>query len=320
MSEKSYSDIQTKMWFDRLLPRRVYPYARLARWDRPVGVWLLFLPCLWGMFFIADRVTITVFEFLGLILLFFIGSVVMRGAGCVINDLWDQKLDAQVERTQNRPLASGQLSQQQALIFLFLQLFIGAIILFSFNAITIFIGLLSLPLIIFYPLMKRWTWWPQAFLGITFNWGILMGASAVYGGLTAGIFWLYGGAIFWTLAYDTIYAFQDIDDDAMIGIRSTAQLFGNKTMPILTLFYLLMGVCFLQAGQNVSAPIIYFILIISLVAGHLFALYRLWDRTDQQSCLTAFKRHILFGWMMVAIMMVKFLLTVYPIQGTMTPP
>lgn len=310
MDEKSFSDIQTKTWFDRLLPAWVYPYARLARWDRPVGVWLLFLPCLWGLFFALYLDVASIPQIIKYIMLFFIGSATMRGAGCTINDLWDQKMDGQVERTQNRPLPSGQLSRKQAVGFLILQLIIGALVLFQFNGTTIFIGLLSLPLIVLYPLMKRWTWWPQAFLGITFNWGILMGSAAVMGGISAGILWLYLGAVMWTIAYDTIYAFQDIDDDAMIGIKSTARLFGDQAPKVITFFYVMMGACFTIAGIVTFAHPYYYPIILAIIVLHIVYGRFLWKPHDQNSSLKAFKRHVSLGWCIAVAIIIKFLLTV----------
>ena len=198
-------------WIDRI-PDRLRPFAVLARWDRPIGTWLLLWPCWWAVALAPG------WPDLKLLALFAIGAVAMRGAGCVINDLADRDLDARVERTRHRPLASGRLTTGEALAFLALQLLVGLLVLLSFNRFTILLGLASLPLVIVYPLMKRVTWWPQAFLGVTFNWGALVGWSAVTGDLAAPALTLYVAGFLWTLGYDTIYAHQDKADDAVIGV------------------------------------------------------------------------------------------------------
>lgn len=312
MKKKHYSDIVKQTWFDRLMPNAIYHYARLARWDRPVGVWLLFIPCLWGMFMGLHTVRLEYSQIALYTVLFFIGSLVMRGAGCIINDIIDRDLDKKIERTQDRPLASGQLSKRQAFVFLALHLIIGLVILCQFNGATIVLGFLSLPLVVTYPLMKRITWWPQAFLGITFNWGILMGGAAVTNTMIApDILWLYGAAICWTIAYDTIYAFQDIADDALIGIKSTARLFGKNAKRYITLFYVLMLIGLIMAGQglpNLSryyAPLMAFI-----IAAQFYDLWWCWDQNDQRGSLRAFKRHIGFGWAIAVTIFLNFVLTV----------
>lgn len=224
----------TTKWF-RQNRIRSRPYLRLMRLDGPIGTWLLLLPGWWAIaaapppFDWGHRAWIAA--------LFGIGAVVMRGAGCVINDILDRKFDAQVERTRHRPIASGQVSVLQALVFLGLLLAIGLLILLSFNGLTVLLGASSLLLIATYPLMKRITWWPQAFLGITFNWGALMGWTAVAGGLDRTALLLYAGGFFWTLGYDTIYAHQDKKDDAMIGVKSSALALGARTHRWVAVFY-----------------------------------------------------------------------------------
>jgi len=221
------SDIAATGWVARL-PAGWRPYALLARLDRPIGSWLLFLPGLWGIA-LAGRPWPDPL----LVALFALGAVVMRGAGCTINDLWDRDIDARVARTAGRPLASGALSVRQALLFLALLLGIGLVILLRLNRFAVLVGVASLALIVVYPLMKRITWWPQAFLGITFNWGVLLGYAAAAGRLDAAALLLYAAAFFWTLGYDTIYAHQDREDDALVGVRSTARLLGERTQPFL---------------------------------------------------------------------------------------
>ncbi|MBL4618740.1 MAG: 4-hydroxybenzoate octaprenyltransferase, partial [Marinicaulis sp.] len=206
-------------WVERM-PPRAQPYLRLIRADRPIGTWLLLIPCWWGLGLAA------VAGFTGLKLfyygaLFAIGAFVMRGAGCAYNDIVDRDIDGQVERTALRPIPSGQISIKQASIFLGVLCFIGLIVLLQFNRTTIFLGLGSLALVAAYPFMKRVTYWPQAWLGLTFNWGALMGFTAASGRLSFGAVAIYAAGIFWTLGYDTIYAHQDKEDDALIGVKST---------------------------------------------------------------------------------------------------
>jgi 4-hydroxybenzoate polyprenyltransferase len=225
------SDIQAHGLVARL-PPRLRPYALLARLDRPIGTWLLFLPGLWGLALGGAP-----WPDAWLVALFGIGAVVMRGAGCVVNDLWDRDIDRRVARTAGRPLASGALSARQALAFLLLLLLIGLAILLQLTWAAILLGVASLVPIAIYPGMKRITWWPQAFLGVTFNWGVPMGYAAATGEVSAAALVLYAAAIFWTLGYDTIYAHQDREDDALVGVRSTARLFGEATRPFLAACY-----------------------------------------------------------------------------------
>jgi 4-hydroxybenzoate polyprenyltransferase len=216
---KYHTDIVNHGWVEKI-PDIFRPYAYLMRLDRPIGTWLLLLPACWAIALSGGGWTIY--------LLFAIGAFVMRGAGCVINDLWDRDLDGRVGRTAKRPLPSGDISGRQAFVFLAVLLGIGLLVLVQFNGFTIGLGFLSLLFVITYPLMKRITWWPQAFLGLTFNFGVLMGWSAVTGTIESQATYLYISGFFWTLGYDTIYALQDKDDDALIGVRSTARLFVEK--------------------------------------------------------------------------------------------
>ena len=208
------------------LPRHWRPFAMLARLDRPVGIWLLFLPCLIGLAF--QRLSSGLFLIdLGWVFLFFAGAVVMRGAGCTWNDITDRDFDAKVARTAARPIPSGAVSLQQAYLFLFAQLGIGFVVWLLLPWDAKITALLALPLVAIYPFTKRVTWWPQAWLGLTFNWGVLVGAATA-SLITAPVYLLYFGLALWTVAYDTIYALQDREDDALIGVRSTARLFGKR--------------------------------------------------------------------------------------------
>ncbi len=227
-----YTDIRDDGWLRRL-PPKLRPYALLARLDRPIGVWLLFLPGLWSILLGRQPFWFSLY----LITLFGIGAVVMRSAGCVVNDLWDRKLDRMVVRTANRPLASGAISPVEAMVFLALLLLVGLGILLSLDIEAQRLGIASLALVALYPLAKRVTWWPQVMLGFTFGWGAPMGYAAATHSLDGPVLPLYAASILWILGYDTIYAHQDREDDALVGIRSTARLFGNRTRQFLTACY-----------------------------------------------------------------------------------
>jgi 4-hydroxybenzoate polyprenyltransferase len=227
-----FTDIRAAGWV-RHLPAQLIPYAILARFDRPIGAWLLFLPGLWSICLAAP----TLKSGIWLTILFFIGAITMRGAGCVVNDFWDRKLDAKIARTAGRPLASGALKPINALVFLAILLTISLIILLQLNNAAKLLGVLSLIPVALYPLAKRVTWWPQIVLGLTFGWGAPEGFAAATGHLALPALTLYLAAIFWILGYDTIYAHQDREDDALIGVKSTARLFGENTRPLLTTCY-----------------------------------------------------------------------------------
>ena len=274
-------------WVERL-PAWAHDYAVLARWDRPIGTWLLLLPCWWGIALAGhwpDPV---------LMGLFGVGAIAMRGAGCTINDLTDRKFDRQVARTANRPLAAGRLGTRAALLFLGLQMLVGLCVLLCLTRPAQAIALASLPLIVVYPFMKRITWWPQAFLGITFNWGALVGFAAVTGGLTMATLLLYLGGIFWTLGYDTIYAHQDKEDDALIGVHSTARLLGDATPAWLWGFYGAMLACLAGAGLLAGKNPLFFLGLVAaaLLLGRQVSETRL---DDPAHCLDQFRAHRLIG-------------------------
>ena len=219
----------TGNWVDKTAPPWSRPYLRLARLDRPIGSWLLLLPCWWScaLAAIAAHNTPSVAQ----LALFFVGAFAMRGAGCTYNDIVDRDLDASVERTRSRPIPSGQVSVFSAGVCLVAQALIGLSVLLSFNVFTIGLGIASLVIVAVYPFMKRITYWPQIVLGLAFSWGALMGWAAVFARLDAPALLLYAGSIAWVIGYDTIYAHQDREDDALIGIKSTALLFGERTKP-----------------------------------------------------------------------------------------
>src|SRR3954462_2040098 len=245
------TDIHHGDWVDRWLPGWAEPYARLARLDRPIGTWLLLFPGWWGIALASPAWPDPV-----LLLLFAIGAVVMRGAGCTLNDIADREYDARVARTRLRPLPSGRITVAQAIAFLIAQLAVGAAVLFSLNRLSILLGLAVLVLIGTYPFMKRITYWPQLFLGLNFNWGALIGWTAVTGSLGRPALLLYLGGVCWTLGYDTIYAHQDKEDDIRIGVKSSALALGQRTRPFLFAFYaaaaLLWGLAGAEAGRGAA--------------------------------------------------------------------
>jgi 4-hydroxybenzoate polyprenyltransferase len=226
----------TGNWVDTLAPQWARPYLRVSRFDRPIGSWLLLMPCWWSVALASvmahdtSRLPLT-------IVLFFIGAFVMRGAGCTWNDITDRDLDAKVERTRSRPLPAGQITVRQALAFMIAQALIGLVVLLQFNRFAVATGIASLVIVAIYPFMKRITWWPQVFLGLAFSWGALMGFAAIVGRIDLTALVLYAGSIAWVIGYDTIYAHQDSEDDALIGVKSTARLFGAHTHQALILFY-----------------------------------------------------------------------------------
>ena len=225
-------------WVDRA-PHGMQPYLRLMRLDRPIGTWLLFLPCVFGLAS-GDIFRGKAFGALhdwAFLVLFAIGALVMRGAGCTYNDIVDRRIDAAVARTRTRPIPSGAVPVGAAIAFLLAQACAGLLVLLQLNRFSIALGFASLALIAVYPFMKRITWWPQAWLGLTFNWGVLLGFAAATAQISGAVFLLYAGCIFWTLGYDTIYAHQDREDDALIGVKSTARLFGARSRIWIAGFY-----------------------------------------------------------------------------------
>ncbi len=231
------SDMPRAGWIDRLVPAPLHPWIRLARLDRPIGTWLLLLPCWWSVALATAAQPGPAWPDPIHILLFAIGATVMRGAGCTWNDITDREYDGRVARTAMRPIPSGQVTVRGALVFMGLLMATGLAVLLTFNPFAIAVAAASLLLVFPYPFMKRITWWPQAWLGLTFNWGALVGWAAVAGNLAAAPLLMYAAGFFWTLGYDTIYAHQDKEDDALIGVKSSARRLGARTRPFLCLFY-----------------------------------------------------------------------------------
>jgi 4-hydroxybenzoate polyprenyltransferase len=292
------ADAVKRHWVDTRLPSWIRPYARLARWERPIGWWLLLWPCWWSAALAAIAAEAPGPN-LWHLALFLIGAVAMRGAGCTYNDLVDEDIDAQVARTRSRPIPAGQVTRAQAKLFLAAQAVIGLLVLVQFNSFSIVLGIVSLLPVAIYPFMKRVTNWPQFFLGLAFSWGALMGWAAHFGSLSWAPVVLYVGGIAWTIGYDTIYAHQDKEDDALVGVKSTARLFGAWTKPAMFLLYTLATLLFAFAAVLADAGPAAF-------AGvALGALHLLWqaivlDIDDPDQCLKLFRSNTTYGWIVFA--------------------
>src|SRR6266550_2108126 len=276
----------TGNWVDTHAPQWSRPYLRLSRLDRPIGSWLLLMPCWWSLA-LAAGIARDISRLPLDIALFFIGAFVMRGAGCTWNDITDRDLDALVERTRSRPIPAGQVSVPQAAVFLVVQALIGLAVLMQFNRFAVATGIASLIIVAVYPFMKRITWWPQIVLGLAFSWGALMGFAVTLGRIDATALSLYAGSIAWVIGYDTIYAHQDAEDDALIGIKSTALLFRERTKPMLALFYGLAVMLIAVAGWSAGARLIFALGIIAFAA-HLVWQIAWLNVEDPLNCLTVF--------------------------------
>ncbi|MDN2567927.1 4-hydroxybenzoate octaprenyltransferase [Aquibium sp. A9E412] len=296
------ADAPSGHWVYSALPRTLWPFAQLARWDRPIGWWLLLWPCWWSAALAASAAAqpgaalADVLPSPWHLLLFLVGAIAMRGAGCTYNDIVDTDIDSRVERTRSRPLPSGQVSRRAAATFLVLQALTGLVVLLQFNPFAIGVGLLSLAAVAVYPFAKRFTDWPQFFLGLAFSWGALMGWAAHFGSLSLAPLLLYGGSILWVIGYDTIYAHQDKEDDALVGVRSTALLFGRRTKAWLVALYggalLFFAVAFALAAVPLPA-------MAGLVAAaaHMARQIRTLDIDDPDECLRLFRSNRVLGWL-----------------------
>ena len=277
----------TENWVDSIAPAWTRPYLRLTRLDRPIGWWLLLMPCWWSAALAAipaGRWSPDPWH----VVLFLIGAIVMRGAGCTWNDLVDRDIDARVERTRSRPIPSGQVSVRAASIFLVLQALVGLLVLLQFNGFAILTGVASLAVVAIYPFMKRVTYWPQIFLGLAFSWGALMGWAAAFGRLDLPAYLLYAGSIAWVIHYDTIYAHQDSEDDALLGLKSTALLFGERTKPALRLFSALAVALIGLAGWTAGAGPVFGLGLLAFAAHLAWQISRI-DIADPALCLRLFK-------------------------------
>ena len=288
------TDIHYGDWVDRWLPRWAEPYARLARWDRPIGTWLLLFPAWWGIALAKKGWPDPL-----LLALFAVGAAAMRGAGCTLNDIADRKYDGKVARTRLRPLPSGRVTVRQAILFMAAQLAVGAAVLFSLKPACWLLGIAVLVLIGTYPFMKRITYWPQLFLGLNFNWGALLGWAAVSGTLDWPPALLYAGGIFWTLGYDTIYAHQDKEDDARIGVKSSALALDQRTRPFLFAFYAAAVAFWGATGVAAGSGTAFWVGLAgaALQLGWQAARVNIDDPAD---CLAKFRSNRLVGWLLLA--------------------
>lgn len=291
--DRRVADALPGHWADRLLPLALRPYARLMRLERPIGWWLLLLPCWWGLSLgqvaLGGGVPNPWYA-----LLFLVGAILMRGAGCTLNDIADRNFDGRVERTRLRPIPAGQVSLAQAFAFLALLCLLGLLVLLQFNWFTVMTGAASLLVVAVYPFMKRVTYWPQAVLGLAFNWGALVGWTALHGALSPAPLLLYAGGVAWTLAYDTIYAHQDKDDDVLIGVKSTALRLGDATVYWLGLFFalslaLIDWAVWLAGGGILSHA--------GVAGAALHAAWQLarFDAANSARCLELFRSNRIFG-------------------------
>jgi 4-hydroxybenzoate polyprenyltransferase len=288
------SDIPKAGWVAGL-PPPLRPYARLARWDRPIGTWLLLFPCWWGLALAGSQDLL-------LYLLFGAGALAMRGAGCTLNDIVDRDIDGRIARTADRPLPAGDVTVRQAVIFMGLQCLVGLAVLLCLGAHAILLGVLVLAIVAIYPFMKRITWWPQLFLGLAFNWGALMGWAAVTGGTAWPSLLLYAGGIAWTLGYDTIYAHQDKEDDAIVGVKSTARRFGDASGRWIAGFYAAALFLWIIAGWSAGFRWV-FLAGAAAAAVHFAWQLRRIDFDDPASCLSLFKANTGVGWLLLTALL-----------------
>ena len=269
-------------------------FIELTRLKKPIGFMLLFWPCAWGLTLAYDFSS-SLNNYFFYLVLFFLGSVFMRSAGCIVNDILDKEFDAKVFRTKNRPIASGKVSIKLAIFYALSLCFFALLVLLNFNSFTIIIAFISMPLAFTYPLMKRFTYWPQLFLGITFNYGLILGWTAVIGEISLAPILFYLGAIFWTLGYDTIYGYQDIKDDEIIGLKSTSIKFKGKAKKFLFICYTLLIILFLLGGYSMQFNFTFYLLLIIPLTHLLIYQMKIFDLNDPKSCLKAFKSNNFFG-------------------------
>jgi 4-hydroxybenzoate polyprenyltransferase len=305
-------DMPANHWIDRYAPAGARPYLKLARIDRPIGTWLLLWPCWWSLALAAPHSADAArpgWAALGwlsggwpnpvLFVLFGLGALVMRAAGCTWNDIRDRDLDARVARTRSRPIAAGQVSLARAFAFMVALGLTGLVILLGLNRFAVGLGIAALLPAFIYPFAKRFTHWPQAFLGVAFNWGALLGWAAVTGGLAAAPFALYVAGIGWTLGYDTIYAHQDKEDDAIVGVKSSAILLGERTRPWLAAFYIVTVAGLAAAGWLAGIGWLFYAGL-ALAAAHLARQVVRVCINDAANCLAVFRSNRNFGWIVFA--------------------
>ena len=284
---RAVADAGARNLVGRFAPAAILPYLRLARFDRPIGFFLLAFPCFWSVA-LAARSLEEPYPDPWLLFLFAVGAIAMRGAGCTYNDLIDREIDAQVARTRSRPLPSGQVTPRAAFIFMLALCLVGLVVLLSFNSTTIWLGLGVIPIVALYPFVKRFSHWPQAVLGLAFNWGALLGWPAVLGRLDWPAIVLYTGAVAWTIGYDTIYAHQDREDDDLIGLKSTALRFGSATKPWLASLYAFAWLAITAAGLMANAGTAFLICMLAAAAQLAWQVATL-DIDDAENCLNRFR-------------------------------
>ncbi|WP_440656089.1 4-hydroxybenzoate octaprenyltransferase [Candidatus Pelagibacter sp. HIMB1509] len=269
-------------------------FIDLTRLQKPIGFMLLFWPCAWGLTLAYDF-SLNLNNYFFYLILFFLGSVLMRSAGCIVNDILDKEFDAKVFRTKNRPIASGKVSIWLGIFYATVLCFLALLVLINFNLFTVILAMTSMPLAFTYPLMKRYTYWPQLFLGITFNYGLILGWTAITDELNFVIILFYLGAIFWTLGYDTIYGFQDIKDDEIIGLKSTSIKFKGNAKKFIFSCYSFLIIFFLMGGYYMKFNYIYFVLMLITFFYLFFYQLKTINLRDSTSCLNAFKNNNLLG-------------------------
>jgi 4-hydroxybenzoate polyprenyl transferase len=284
---------------------KIKSYILLMRLNSPIGSMLLLYPCLWGLISASSSIE-EILQNISLFIIFILGAFIMRSAGCVINDIFDRNIDIQVDRTKSRPLADKSISLHESIVIFITLSSIGLCILLSLNTLSIKVGLLSFILLIIYPLTKRITYWPQLFLALTFNIGVLIGYAAITNILPFEIYFLYAAGIFWTLGYDTIYAYQDIDDDISIGVKSTAILFKDSAKYWISSFYILMTSNLLIFGLLSSQEMIYFLLLILILSHQLFQIYKL-DIKRPEVCLAIFKSNKYLGLLVCLVLLSNYI-------------
>lgn len=313
----SVADADQGNWVDLHAPKAWRPYLRLARADRPIGSWLLVFPCWWALvlaLIAKGRSESLSFSTLSVsvwyLALFAVGAFVMRGAGCAYNDYVDRDYDAQVARTRSRPIPSGQVTPKAALAFIAALLLAGLAVLVQFNWFTIILGASSLALVAVYPFMKRLTYWPQVVLGLTFNWGALVGWAAIHAGLSVAPLLLYAGCVIWTIAYDTIYAHQDKEDDLALGLKSTAIRFGDETTKWLSGLYAATILVWLISAYLAGAAVFTFVALAAIGVHFIWQVATL-DIADADNCLKRFKSNRNVGWMLVAGLLLDLAVVVF---------
>ena len=280
-------------------------FIELTRLKKPIGFMLLFWPCAWGLTLAYDFSS-NLKNYFFYLILFFLGSILMRSAGCIVNDILDKEFDAKVFRTKDRPIASGKISIKIAITYSLILCFLALLVLLNFNLFTIILALGSMPLAFSYPLMKRFTYWPQLFLGITFNYGLILGWTSIKGELDIVPIIFYFGAIFWTLGYDTIYGYQDIKDDEIIGLKSTSIKFKGKEKKFLFICYSLLMIFFFTGGYFMNFYYSYYLLLLFPLTHLFFFQIKIFNQNNPKSCLKAFKSNNLFGLMIfINILIVK---------------